>query len=137
MENTFFIIKPDGVRRSLVGSVLSRIERRGFTIEKLEMRQVTKEILDQHYADLVDRPFYPDIVTYMTTGPVVIGILRGSNVISSWRKMMGATDPADALPGTIRGDFAHSSDNGCVENIVHGSDCLESAEREIALWFGQ
>ena len=77
MENTFFIIKPDGVRRSLVGSVLSRIERRGFTIEKLEMRQVTKEILDQHYADLVDRPFYPDIVTYMTTGPVVIGILRG------------------------------------------------------------
>ena len=85
MENTFFIIKPDGVHRSLVGSVLSRIERRGFTIEKLEMRQVTKEILDQHYSDLVDRPFYPDIVTYMTTGTVVIGILRGSNVISSWR----------------------------------------------------
>jgi len=129
MENTFFIIKPDGVRRLLVGSVINRIEHRGFTIERLEMRQVTKEVLDQHYADLV--------VSYMTSGPVVIGVLKGSDVIKSWRKMMGATNPSDALPGTIRGDFAHASDDDSVENIVHGSDCPEAAEREIALWFGK
>ena len=137
MENTFFIIKPDGVRRLLVGSVINRIEHRGFTIERLEMRQVTKEVLDQHYADLVDRPFYPDIVSYMTSGPVVIGELNGSDGIKSRRKMMGATNPSDALPGTIRGDFAHASDDDSVENIVHGSDCPEAAEREIALWFGK
>lgn len=135
MEKTFFIIKPDGVRRSLVGLVLERAERRGFSIEKLEMTHVTREMLDQHYADLVDKPFYHEIVSYMLSGPVVIGVMTGGDVIHSWRKMMGATNPPDALPGTIRGDFAHASDDGSVENIVHGSDCIESAEREIALWF--
>lgn len=135
MEKTFFIIKPDGVRRSLIGLVIDRVELRGFTLEKLEMRDVSKEMLDQHYADLVDKPFYPEIVSYMTSGPVVIGVMKGSDVIHSWRKMMGATNPSDALPGTIRGDFAHASDDGSVENIVHGSDSTESAAREIALWF--
>lgn len=135
MEKTFFIIKPDGVRRSLIGHVIARVEIRGFTLEKLEMRDVSREMLDRHYADLVDKPFYPEIVSYMTSGLVVIGVLKGSDVIHSWRKMMGATNPSDALPGTIRGDFAHASDDGSVENIVHGSDSTESAAREIALWF--
>ena len=135
MEKTFFIIKPDGVRRSLIGHDIARVEIRGFTLEKLEMRDVSREMLDRHYADPVDKPFYPEIVSYMTSGPVVIGVLKGSDVIHSWRKMMGATNPSDALPGTIRGDFAHASDDGSVENIVHGSDSTESAAREIALWF--
>lgn len=135
MEKTFFIIKPDGVRRSLIGLVIDRVERRGFSFEKLKMCDVTKEKLDQHYADLVDKPFYPEMVEYMTSGPVVIGVIKGTDVIHSWRKMMGATDPSDALPGTIRGDFAHATDKGALENIVHGSDSQASAEREIALWF--
>lgn len=136
MEKTFFIIKPDGVRRSLIGAVVERVERRGFKLERLEMCEVSREMLDQHYADLVDKPFYPEVVDYMMSGPVIIGVLRGADVIQSWRKMMGATNPPDALPGTIRGDYAHASDDGSVENIVHGSDSPESAAREIALWFG-
>jgi nucleoside-diphosphate kinase len=135
MEKTLFIIKPDGVRRSLVGLVIDRVERRGFTLEKLEMRNVTRELLDQHYEELVDKPFYPEIVDYMMSGPVIIGVLKGSDVIQSWRKMMGATNPSDALPGTIRGDFAHASDTGSVENIVHGSDSTASAAREMKIWF--
>ncbi len=137
MEQTFFMIKPDGVRRGLVGEVLSRIESRGFTIKRLEMRMATPEILHQHYADLVGRPFFPMIEQSMISGPVVAGILSGEEVISSWRTMMGATNPKDALPGTIRGDFAQAPSEGqAILNVVHGSDCKESAEREISLWFG-
>ena len=136
MEKTFFMIKPDGVRRGLVGEVLHRIERRGFTIEKLEMRMATPELLEKHYADLVDRPFFPLIVDFMTSGPVITGVMSGNEVITSWRTMMGATNPKEALPGTIRGDYA-PDESGATFNIVHGSDSPESVEREIALWFGE
>ena len=93
MEKTFFMIKPDGVKRGLVSEVLHRIERRGFKIEKLEMRMATPELLEKHYEDLVDRPFFPLIVDFMTSGPVIAGVMSGEEVISSWRTMMGATNP--------------------------------------------
>ena len=126
------------MRRGLVGEVLHRIERRGFTIEKLEMRMATPELLEKHYADLVDRPFFPLIVDFMTSGPVITGVMSGNEVITSWRTMMGATNPKEALPGTIRGDYAQAPDeSGATFNIVHGSDSPESVEREIALWFGE
>ena len=138
MEKTFFIIKPDGVKRELIGEILTRIERRHFTIEHLEVRMATEELLKKHYEDLVDRPFFPSIVEYMTSGPVVIGVISGNEVIHSWRTMMGATNPKDAAPGTIRGDFAEAPGEGePTQNIVHGSDSVASAEREIALWLGK
>ena len=110
MEQTFFIIKPDGVKRGLIGQVLKRIEERGFKIEKLELRSTVSEaLIDQHYQDLVEKSFYPPIRQFMTSGPVVVGILSGPKVIETWRTMMGATRPEEALPGTIRGDFAKAA----------------------------
>ena len=137
MEQTFFIIKPDGVKRGLIGQVLKRIEERGFKIEKLELRSaVSEDLIDQHYQDLVGKSFYPPIRQFMTSGPVVVGILSGPKVIETWRTMMGATRPEAALPGTIRGDFAKAAgDNQAIQNVVHGSDSEASAKREIALWF--
>lgn len=136
MEKTLFLIKPDGVQRGLVGEVLKRIERRGFVIEKMEMRQANPSLLREHYHDLIDRPFFPLVEAAMTDGPLIVGIISGQEVISSWRMMMGATNPKDALPGTIRGDFAQApGENEATLNIVHGSDSVVSAEREIALWF--
>ena len=137
MEQTFFIIKPDGVKRGLVGEVLKRIERRGFKLEKLELRStVSEDLIDQHYRDLVGKSFYLPIRQFMTSGPIIVGIISGPKVIESWRDMMGATRPEEALPGTIRGDFARAAgDNQAIQNVVHGSDSEESAKREIALWF--
>ena len=137
MEQTFFIIKPDGVKRGLVGEVLKRIERRGFKLEKLELRStVSEDLIDQHYRDLVEKSFYPPIRQFMTSGPIIVGIISGPKVIESWRGMMGATRPEEALPGTIRGDFAKAAgENQAIQNVVHGSDSEESAKREIALWF--
>lgn len=137
MEQTFFIIKPDGVKRGLVGEVLKRIERRGFKLEKLELRSAVSEaLIDQHYRDLVEKSFYPLIRQFMTSGPIIVGIISGPKVIESWRDMMGATRPEEALPGTIRGDFAKAAgENQAIQNVVHGSDSEESAKREIALWF--
>ena len=137
MEQTFFIIKPDGVKRGLVGEVLKRIERRGFKLEKLELRSTVSEaLIDQHYRDLVGKSFYPPIRQFMTSGPIIVGIISGPKVIESWRDMMGATRPEEALPGTIRGDFAKAAgENQAIQNVVHGSDSEESAKREIALWF--
>ncbi|WP_247945930.1 nucleoside-diphosphate kinase [Streptococcus oralis] len=137
MEQTFFIIKPDGVKRGLVGEVLKRIERRGFKLEKLELRStVSEDLIDQHYRDLVGKSFYPPIRQFMTSGPIIVGIISGPKVIESWRDMMGATRPEEALPGTIRGDFAKAAgENQPIQNVVHGSDSEESAKREIALWF--
>lgn len=137
MEKTLFLIKPDGVSRGLVGQVLSRIERRGFKIEALELRTASKDLLRQHYADLLERPFFPKVEEAMTSGPLIAGVISGEEVIASWRTMMGATNPKEALPGTIRGDYAQApAPNQATLNIVHGSDSKESAEREIALWFG-
>ena len=137
MEQTFFIIKPDGVKRGLVGEVLKRIERRGFKLEKLELRStVSEDLIDQHYRDLVGKSFYPPIRQFMTSGPIIVGIISGPKIIESWRDMMGATRPEEALPGTIRGDFAKAAgDNQAIQNVVHGSDSEASAKREIALWF--
>lgn len=137
MEQTFFIIKPDGVKRGLIGQVLKRIEERGFKIEKLEMRpKLSEDLIDRHYQDLVGKSFYPPIRQYMTSGPVVVGILSDPKVIETWRTMMGATRPEEASPGTIRGDFAKAAgDNQAIQNVVHGSDSEASAKREIALWF--
>ena len=137
MEQTFFIIKPDSVKRGLVGEVLKRIERRGFKLEKLELRStVSEDLIDQHYRDLVGKSFYPPIRQFMTSGPIIVGIISGPKVIESWRDMMGATRPEEALPGTIRGDFAKAAgENQAIQNVVHGSDSEESAKREIALWF--
>lgn len=137
MEKTFFMIKPDGVERRLMGEILHLIERRGFTVERLELRHATEALLKIHYSHLVDKPFFPDIRDYMMSGPVLIGVLSGPKVVKSWRNMMGATNPVDALPGTIRGDFAMGAVDGNIKNVVHGSDSVEAAQREIALWFGE
>ncbi|KXT76757.1 Nucleoside diphosphate kinase [Streptococcus sp. DD10] len=137
MEKTFFMVKPDGVRRGLVGKVLTRIENRGFRLEKMEYRhQVSSQLIDQHYHELVDKAFYPGIRDFMTSGPIVVGIISGEKVIETWRSMMGSTRPEEALPGTIRGDFGQAAaPTQTIQNIVHGSDSLENAKREIALWF--
>ncbi|MET3634440.1 nucleoside-diphosphate kinase [Streptococcus porcorum] len=135
MEKTFFMIKPDGVKRGLIGEVLHRIERRGFVIEELDMRMITQDLLEEHYSELVDKPFFPSIAEFMMSGPVVAGIISGPEVVKSWREMLGATNPLEAHPGTIRGDFATAPNGGSIQNIAHGSDSLASAEREIAIWF--
>ena len=137
MQKTFFIIKPDAVKRHLIGQVLDRIERRGFVIERMEMLMLDEERLKEHYAQLADKPFFPSISEFMMSGPAVICIMSGPGVIKSWRDMMGATNPGDAAPGTIRGDFATAPDGDMIPNIVHGSDSEESAAREIKIWFGE
>ena len=137
MEETFFILKPDCLKRGLVGQVLERAEVRGLEITRMEMRQIDKPTLDKHYADLVDKPFYPVISDFMTSGPVLIGAFAVPGAVQAWRDMLGATDPSKAQPGTIRGDYALPSLPGqAIKNIAHGSDSLESAQREIAIWFG-
>lgn len=137
MEQTFFIIKPDAIRGGLIGQILSRVERRGFVIRDLNMMTATEDLVAQHYEHLTDKPFFPLLVDYMTSGPVIVGILEGPEVVKSWRDMMGATNPVNALPGTIRGDFATAPIDGIVANVVHGSDSIEAAHREIALWLGK
>ena len=127
MQKTFFIIKPDAVKRHLMGQVIDRIERRGFIIERMEMLMLDEERLKEHYAQLVDKPFFPSVAEFMMSGPAVIGIMSGP----------GATNPGDAAPGTIRGDFATAPDGDMIPNIVHGSDSEESAAREIKIWFGE
>lgn len=138
MEKTFFMIKPDGVKRGLIGEVLARMENRGFTFDHLQLVIPSKEQFDLHYHQLVEKPFYPSMIDYMMSGPILIGIISGYEVIESWRTMMGKTNPKDAAPGTIRGDFAQApNDNGDMMNVVHGSDSRDSAKREIELWFGK
>ncbi|AER44106.1 TPA: nucleoside-diphosphate kinase [Streptococcus suis] len=137
MERTFFIIKPDALKRGLAGQILSRIERRGFQIQDLKMVTATEELISQHYEHLTDKPFFPQLVQYMTSGPMIAGIIEGPEVIKSWRDMMGAINPVNALPETIRGDFATAPVEGIVANVVHGSDSAEAAEREIGLWLGK
>ncbi len=130
-QRSFVLIKPDAVRRGLVGAVLSRFESKGLRLVTLELRQVTGEEADQHYAEHVDKPFYPPLRTFITSGPSVALVLEGDEVIEVVRALNGATDGRKAAPGTIRGDFSLSNR----ENLVHGSDSPESAAREIAFWF--
>ena len=130
-ERTLVLIKPDGVQRGLVGEVLSRIERKGFTLVALQMRTLEPEIAEQHYGEHKDKPFFADLVDFITGGPLVAAVIEGPEAIASWRTMMGATNPANAAPGTIRGDLATETQM----NVTHGSDSPESAAREIALFF--
>lgn len=131
MERTFVMVKPDGVRRGLVGEILGRFERKGFRIVGLKMLRIGQALAEAHYAEHRDKPFFKGLVEFITSGPVVAFILEGPNAILEVRKMMGATHPKDALPGTIRGDFATTID----ENVIHGSATPEDAAREIALFF--
>ena len=131
-ERTFFLIKPDGVERSLTGTILSRIEAKGLRIVAMDMRRVPRETAAEHYAEHAERPFYGDLLEFITSGPVVAGVLEGPRAIAAWRQLAGGTDPVEkAAPGSIRGDFGLETQL----NLVHGSDSEESAAREIALWF--
>lgn len=130
-ERTYIMIKPDGVQRGLVGEIIRRFEQRGYHLAALKMVHPSEELLRQHYADLAARPFFPSLVTYMASGPVVCMVWTGLNAVKAGRAMLGETNPQESKPGSIRGDF-------CVQtgrNICHGSDSVESAEREISLWF--
>jgi len=131
VERTLVLIKPDGVRRNLVGEVLGRIERKGFRIVALELRTMTEEIAERHYAEHIGKDFYRTLVDFMKSGPLVAAVIEGPDVVQQWRTMMGATNPVNAAPGTIRGDLATFT----TENVTHGSDSLESAAREIGIWF--
>jgi nucleoside-diphosphate kinase len=130
-ERTLVLVKPDGVRRGLVGEVISRLECLGLKIIAMQLLLVDEELASRHYAEHVDKPFYPELVSFITSGEVVAMVLEGESAIAAVRKLMGPTHPADAPPGTIRGDFGLE----ITENIVHGSDGPESAAREVALFF--
>lgn len=132
LEQTFAMVKPDGVKRRLVGEVVSRLERKGFNIVQMKQMQIPREMAERHYGEHKGKPFFEGLVNFITSGPVVAMIVEGENAIAEWRKMMGATNPADAAPGTIRADFASTID----ENVAHGSDAPETAEREIGIFFG-
>ena len=134
-EHTLILIKPDGFRRGLTGEVLRRIEAKGYVLKGLKIKRADAHLLEEHYFEHMDRPFYPDLVAYMSSGPVVAIVAEGDRVIEGIRNMMGATNPTLAAPGTIRGDLGRDWGTGNIENIVHGSDSPTSAQREIALWF--
>ena len=127
------MIKPDGVKRGLTGEVIRRIEQKGFRIVGLKQLVISRGTAETHYGEHKGKPFYEGLVNFITSGPVVAMVLEGEGAILEWRKMMGATNPKDAAPGTIRGDFATILD----ENVAHGSDAPETAEREIGLFFSQ
>jgi nucleoside-diphosphate kinase len=130
-ERTLVLVKPDGVERGLIGEVISRIERKGFKIIALEMRTLDRSIAETHYGEHADKPFFKDLVDFISGGPLVAAVIEGNEAIAAWRTMMGATNPANAAMGTIRGDLATETQL----NVSHGSDSLESAAREIALFF--
>ncbi len=130
-ERTLILVKPDGVRRGLVGEVLARVERKGLRIVALELRVLDRETAETHYAEHRKKPFFTDLVDFITGGPLVAVVAQGERAIEAFRGLAGATDPVKAAPGTIRGDFALAVQN----NIVHGSDSAASAEREIGLFF--
>ena len=134
-ERTLVLVKPDGVRRSLVGEVIFRIERKGYVISTLKMVEPDRALLAKHYAEHEGKPFYEPLLEFMLSGPVVAIIAEGNRVIEGFRKLAGTTDPTTAEPGTIRGDLARDQGTKVVQNIVHGSDSIESAEREINIWF--
>jgi nucleoside-diphosphate kinase len=130
-ERSLVLVKPDAIRRSLLGEILSRFERKGLVIEALVLRTMDGALADQHYAEHVEKPFYPPLKQFMTSGPLVAMVLSGDQVIDVVRALVGATDGRKASPGTIRGDLSLSNR----ENLVHASDSAESAKRELALWF--
>ncbi|XP_043945750.1 nucleoside diphosphate kinase A-like [Protopterus annectens] len=130
-ERTLIAVKPDGVQRRLVGEIIQRFEQRGFKLVGMKLIKASEDLLREHYIDLKRKPFYPSLIQYMNSGPIVVMVWEGYNVVKTSRLMVGATDPAEALPGTIRGDFGmHIS-----RNVIHASDSVEVADREIGLWF--
>jgi len=131
VERTFIAIKPDGVQRGLTGEIIRRFETKGFTLVGLKFLQPSRELAEQHYAVHKERPFFPGLVDFITSGPVVAMVWEGDGVIASARKLIGATNPLNAEPGTIRGDLGANIGR----NIIHGSDAPETAEYEIGLWF--
>ena len=135
IERTLILVKPDGVARSLVGEVVSRVENKGYKVVSLKMMTPTREILAKHYAEHEGKPFYEPLLEFMLSGPIVAMIAEGNRVIEGFRKLAGTTDPTTAEPGTIRGDLARDQGTKVVQNIVHGSDSPESAAREIAIFF--
>jgi nucleoside-diphosphate kinase len=130
-ERTLVLVKPDGVARGLVGEVLARIERKGFTFAAIELMTVSPDVAKAHYGEHADKPFFGELVDFITGGPLLAAVMEGPDAIVSWRNMMGATNPVTAAPGTIRGDLATQMQN----NVTHGSDSPESAAREVALFF--
>lgn len=131
MERTFVMVKPDGVQRNIVGEVIRRYEAKGFTLVGLKMLKVSRELAEKHYGVHKERPFFGSLVDFITSGPVVAMVWQGDGVVASARKIIGATNPLSAEPGTIRGDFGVSIGR----NLIHGSDAIETAQTEIALWF--
>jgi nucleoside-diphosphate kinase len=132
-ESTLLIVKPDAVRRGLIGEILSRVERKGLRVDAMRLMRIDRELAEHHYAEHVEKPFFGDLVDFITSGDVVVAKLSGRDAIAVLRAMMGATDPAKSPPGTIRGDLGIEIQ----ENLVHGSDSPESAARELALFFPQ
>ncbi len=132
-ERTFFMVKPDGVQRSHIGNVVRRVEEKGYKIVALRMMDITNEKASIHYGEHKDKPFFKDLVSFITSGPVVAMVVEGDNVIHGIRAMMGKTNPGDSAPGTIRGDLAVDLSR----NVVHGSDSPESAKREISIFFDE
>ena len=130
-EQTLFIVKPDGVRRQLVGEIISRFEKRSFVIQKLKMFTFTKELASEFYSIHKDKPFFEELLTYITSGPVVVAVIEGNNAIGTTRQMVGATKSFEAEPGSIRGDFGL----GFTENIIHASDSAESFDKEVKVVF--
>ena len=133
MQRTLVIVKPDGVQRGLVGPILTRLEARGLKIDGLKLVQVSADLAARHYAEHEGKPFYEGLIRYITSAPVVVGCVEGSNAVQLVRNTVGATSPVNATPGTIRGDYA--VDIG--RNLIHASDAPATAERELALWFGE
>ena len=130
-ERSLVLVKPDGVNRGLIGEVLKRIETKGWKIVALELRKLDEKTAATHYAEHDGKPLFKDLVSFITSSPLLAVVIEGPNAIAGWRQLMGATNPANALPGTIRGDFATETQT----NVTHGSDSPESAAREIALFF--
>ncbi|NDR53741.1 nucleoside-diphosphate kinase [Actinomyces sp. 565] len=134
-ERILVLLKPDAVERRLTGEILRRIEAKGYDIVALKLVLPTTEVLAAHYAEHLDKPFYPGVVEYMTRGPVVAVVVEGQRVVEGVRSLMGATDPTAAAPGTIRGDLGRDWGTSAIQNLVHGSDSPASAQREIGIWF--
>jgi nucleoside-diphosphate kinase len=136
-ERTLVLVKPDGVSRGLVGEVLRRVEAKGYTLVALDLRTAGRELLERHYAEHAGKPFFDPLVSFMSSGPVVAAVVEGERSIAAFRSLAGATDPVLAAPGTIRGDLGRDWGTSVQQNIVHGSDSPESADREIGIWFPQ
>lgn len=136
VEETLVLIKPDGVARNLTGEILARIEAKGYQLVDLKLVQPDRELLSQHYAEHEGKPFYAPLLEFMESGPVVAIRVAGNRVIEGFRSLAGTTDPTTAAPGTIRGDLGRDWGLAVQQNLVHGSDSVETAQRELALWFG-